>query len=63
MIIWPEKFLLGPYTAEAVIKLSNSGPVFRKSIVFIALPIYIIAAVAFVAFILLGIYLKVKKRI
>lgn len=62
-LIWPEKFLFGMYTATAHIKLGEGGPVFETSHRFFAIPLYFVFAVSFMAFVLLGIYLKVKKRI
>lgn len=62
-LIWPEKFLLGLYTAKMHVKLSDQGPDFERSISFIAFPSRIIFAVSFFAFILLGIYLKVRKKV
>ena len=62
-LLWPEKFLLGIYTAKAFVKLSENGPNFETSLTFVALPLYIIFAISFFAFILLGIYLRVRKRL
>ncbi len=50
-ILWKENFLLGFYTATLTLSLSNEGPVFAKSIHFIAFPfqgmiLIVIAAIA-----------------
>lgn len=38
-VTWNEKFLLGAYTAELDIKLSDKGPVFKKKVTFFAFPV------------------------
>ena len=63
VLIWPKKFLFGLYTAYAHVKLSENGPVFETKTSFIALPTYMLFAISFLAFVLIGIYLKVKRKI
>lgn len=63
VLIWPRKFLFGIYTAYAHVKLSENGPVFETKTSFIALPIYMLFAISFIAFVLIGIYLRVKRKI
>ncbi len=63
VIVWPEKFLFGFYTVTASIKLSDEGPAFETSAHFVALPLYTIFVTSFFAFVLLGIYLKIKRKI
>ena len=63
VLIWPKKFLFGLYTAHAHIKLSNNGPIFETKTRFVALPIYTLFAISFVAFVLIGIFLRVKRKI
>ena len=47
-ILWPEKFLLGPYTATLNLAISDQGPIYNRSIVFFALPVpYIIGIIIF----------------
>jgi hypothetical protein len=52
---WYEKFLLGPYSANLTIALSENGPLFKKTVYFFAFPIQIllglIAAILVVVFI------------
>lgn len=61
--VWPEKFLLGAYTATITLSLSSQGPVFRKEIMFFSFPIeYIIGILAIIA-IVVFIILKVRRRI
>lgn len=62
-LIWPEKFLFGAYSATAKIKLSGTGPDFETSITFFALPLYVIFAISFFAFVLIGIYIRVRRKI
>lgn len=61
--VWNEKFLFGPYKATLIIALSPEGPIIRRSIYFLAIPIeYLIGA--FVV-ILVGwvVTARVKKRL
>lgn len=61
--IWPEKFLLGAYTANITLSLSSQGPVFKKTVMFFAFPIeYIIGILAIIG-IVVFIILKVRQRI
>lgn len=62
-IIWPERFVFGPYKAMAQVKLSDSGPSFTRSILFVAVPTYSLFAISIFVFILIGIYLRVKRKI
>ncbi len=61
-LIWPEKFLLGLYTATAHVRLAQDGPVFETKISFLALPLYIIAVISFFALVLIGIWIKVVRK-
>ncbi|MBI4091724.1 MAG: hypothetical protein HY427_00760 [Candidatus Levybacteria bacterium] len=63
VLVWPKKFLFGIYTAYAHVKLSENGPVFETKTSFVALPIYMLFAISFLAFVLIGIYLKLKRKI
>lgn len=60
--LWPEDFLLGPYTAQLTIALSDQGPVYRRSIYFFALPLYILIGI--IMLLIIGVYvlLRVRKR-
>lgn len=40
---WDEKFLLGFYTARVTIGLSEEGPIYNKTVSFLAIPIELIA--------------------
>jgi hypothetical protein len=58
--VWPETFLLGPYTAQLTIALSDQGPVFRRQIHFFAAPLSVIIGI--VLTILISIYLGIRIR-
>ncbi len=63
ILLWNDEALFGVYTAEAIVKLSDKGPLFNSSITFIVIPIYLISAISIFAFILLGIYIKARKKL
>ena len=63
VLIWPKKFIFGLYTTHAYIKLSENGPIFETTTRFLALPVYTLFAISFLAFVLIGIYLRVKRKI
>ncbi|MBI4079136.1 MAG: DUF916 domain-containing protein [Candidatus Levybacteria bacterium] len=58
-ILWKESFLIGRYTAVLTLMFSEQGPIFTRSIVFYAFPLYFSLGV-FIAIILLVV---IKKRI
>lgn len=60
---WPEKFLLGVYKAKLTVALSDTGPLFTRTIYFFALPTE--AIIAIIALILLGtiIFVRVRQRL
>jgi hypothetical protein len=60
--IWPEKFLVGPYTATLTLALSDSGPLYKKSIMFFAFPSEYILAILIIIIIVLFIILRVKRK-
>jgi len=61
--IWPEKFLLGPYTATLTLSLSDDGPVFKKSAGFFAFPVSLILAILIVVSITIFVILRVRQKI
>ncbi len=63
VMILPKKFLFGIYTASLNVKLSENGPTFQRSVSFISLPIYLIFAFTLFSFIIIGVYVKVKKKV
>ena len=60
--IWPEKFLVGPYTATLTIALSDSGPLYKKTIIFFAFPAEYLLGILVIIIIILFIALRVKKK-
>lgn len=63
VVIWPEKFLFGRYKATATLALSATGPSLTKTYTFYAFPLYAFVTLAITIFIILSIYLRVKKII
>lgn len=61
--VWPEKFLLGPYTANLTIALSDSGPLYKKSIIFFAFPTEYLIIIFVIAIIILFIVWRIKQKI
>ena len=61
--IWPEKVLFGPYSAKLTIALSDTGPLFTRTIYFFALPTEVL--IGFILAILLGvaIFWRVRERL
>lgn len=61
-VTWNEKFLLGFYTAELNIKLSDEGPVFKKEVHFFAFPVEGILGIIIASAIVFGIIKRVKAK-
>lgn len=62
-IVWQEKFLLGIYKANAIIRLEENGKPIEAITYFIAFPLYFFFGIAIVIFITLSIYIRVRKKI
>src|SRR3989344_3134430 len=61
--IWPEKFLLGPYTATLTLALSDEGPIYKKNINFYGTPVQILIGLI-IAFLIVGLIVgRVRKRL
>lgn len=60
---WPQNFLLGPYKASLSIALSDTGPLFKRSIFFFAFPLKETLAVFIVAMVLTYITVKVRRKV
>lgn len=60
--VWPEKFLIGPYTANLTLSLSDSGPTFTKSLLFFAFPLTYLIAIILIFIITIFIILRVKRK-
>jgi len=61
--VWPEKFLLGFYTAKLSLVISDEGPIYNKSIPFIAFPVNFVVGIIVGIILLLTIYFRLKKRL
>jgi hypothetical protein len=60
--VWPEKFLVGPYTATLTIALSDSGPLFKKTILFFAFPTEYLLAIFALILIIIFVVLRVRNK-
>jgi hypothetical protein len=63
VVIWPEKILLGPYSANLSLAVTKSGPIYTKTIHFIAFPSGLLSGIILTAFIIFLLILRVKKYI
>ncbi len=61
--IFPQKFLLGIYTATLNVSLEENGPKFTKSITFLAFPLTYLLSIFLILGIIVFIVLRVKKKI
>lgn len=61
--LWPENFLLGPYTANLTLALSDAGPIFRKEIRFFALPASYIVSLIIGILLLTHVIVRVKSSL
>jgi len=61
--VWPEKFLVGPYTANLTLALSNNGPLFKKSIIFFAFPTEYLLLIITIIIVIIFIAFRVKAKI
>jgi hypothetical protein len=57
--VWPEKFLVGPYTATLTLALSDSGPLFTRQIMFFAFPLEYLVAI----FLVIGLIIFIAVRV
>ena len=60
--IWPENFLLGPYTATLTIALSDQGPLFRRTINFLAFPTETLLIILIIVILITIIVIRAKKH-
>lgn len=61
--IWPEKFLLGIYSAKLTLALSDTGPLYHRTIYFFAFPILGLFGIFLAVCITTMIVLRVRKRV
>lgn len=62
IVVWPEKLLLGVYTADLRISLGEKGPILKQTIVFFAFPVIPTLGISFLFMIILGISLRVLHK-
>lgn len=62
-VIWPETFILGLYTAKASVRLADGGPSIIKSTTFVSLPILWVGVFSLAALVVIGVALRVTKKI
>lgn len=62
-VLWQEKFLLGFYEAKATIHLEENGKSVSASTYFFAFPLYLFFPLVVIIFVILSIYLRVKRKI
>lgn len=60
---WNEKFLLGVYTAKVEISEKENNQISASETTFVAIPTFLLMIIALLAFVIGGIYLRVKKKI
>lgn len=61
--IWPEQFLLGFYTADLSIALSEKGPVLEQTIRFVAFPAKLLMLLGLLFIVTMLIALRIKRKI
>lgn len=62
-IIWPEKVIFGLYKATLTIALSSDGPLFQKSIYFVAFPFQALLGIGLALIIVGVIVARVRRRL
>ncbi|HSX08588.1 MAG TPA: hypothetical protein VLF93_00360 [Candidatus Saccharimonadales bacterium] len=63
LLIWPEKFILGLYTATLTLAVSDQGPIYTRTINFFAFPIHYLFYILGLVLIAILFYLRVKRKI
>ncbi len=61
--IWPQKFILGLYTATLQLSLSNQGPYYTQSVQFMVFPMIPLLMVLFSIPILIVIIIRIKRKL
>lgn len=59
--VWPEKFLVGPYTATLTLALSDNGPVFRRDATFFAFPLEYLLAILIIVGLVIFIAIRIER--
>ncbi|MFH1536224.1 MAG: hypothetical protein ABIC96_04125 [Patescibacteria group bacterium] len=60
--LWPESFILGFYSAQLNLALSDSGPIYNKTVYFIGFPIQALIGLLIVIFLILLIRNRIRSR-
>lgn len=61
-VVWNQKFLLGIYHAEASVAISDQGPIVKKTLTFLAIPIEGILGILLAIAIVVGITRRIKAK-
>ena len=61
MAFWYEKFLLGPYSADLTVTLSENGPLFKRTVYFFAFPLKLLLGIIIAVFVIVFIRQRIKK--
>src|SRR6185437_7055082 len=61
-LFWNDTFLLGMYTATLTLALSNNGPIYTRTIHFIAVPFSFLIETVMILLVVIYIYLRVKRK-
>ena len=62
-VTWREKFLFGVYNAKLTLSMSEKGPVYSRTIQFIAFPAKLLLGIVISIIVLLFAYLRIRKGI
>ncbi len=60
---WPDTFLLGTYTAELHLALSEQGPIYTRSVHFVAMPVKILLGITVAILVVILAYLRIRNKI
>ncbi len=60
--VWNEKFLLGIYTADLTVALSEDGPLLKKSLIFLAFPLELVFGILIALALVIGIVRRVRRK-
>jgi hypothetical protein len=61
--IWPETFLLGLYTADLSLEISDQGPIYTRSVQFFALPLKLLLGSIIAIIIVIFAYFRIKNKL
>jgi hypothetical protein len=61
--VWPEKFLLGLYSAKLTVSMSDQGPIYTRTIYFFAFPLEYLLAILIIITLMIFIILRVRRRL